>query len=224
MRARLPLISIAALLLGLSVAGLSNTGLADSPPRVPDRKSDARAPDAKSADGKVDRQAQVVAQPGRQKILDDLFDRLGKTQDASEAQGISGAIERVWMRSGSDTADLVMERAGTLIRQKDWKLAEDMLSRLIEIEPQWAEAWNRRASVRFFQQDSSGAMEDLAHVLHLEPRHFKALVGVGAILERNEKNAQALRVFRRVLEIHPQLDDIRKKVEKLSTDVEGREI
>jgi tetratricopeptide (TPR) repeat protein len=208
MRARLTLTSIAALLLGLSVVGLSDSGLADSPPRVPDRKSDARAPDAKSADGKVDRQAQVVAQPGRQKILDDLFDRLGKTQDASEAQGISGAIERVWMRSGSDTADLVMERAGILIRQKDWKLAEDMLSRLIEIEPQWAEAWNRRASVRFFQQNSSGAMEDLAHVLHLEPRHFKALVGVGAILERNERNAQALRVFRRVLEIHPQLDSM----------------
>lgn len=229
MRSRLPLVTIAALLLGIACAGLDGTGLgsttlADTLPQASDRKTNARAPELSAADSKVDRQAQAIAPAGRQRILDDLFDRLGKTQDPSEAQGISGAIERVWMRSGSDTADLVMERAGTLIGQKDWTLAEELLSRLVEIEPQWAEAWSRRASVRFFQQDTSGAMEDLVHVLHLEPRHFKALVGVGAILERNEQTAQALRVFRRVLEINPQLDDIRKKVEKLRIDVEGREI
>ncbi|MDB5643677.1 MAG: uncharacterized protein JWN07_2994 [Hyphomicrobiales bacterium] len=224
MRARLTLVSTAALLLGIVAAGLSGAGLADTPPRAPDQKNAARASDAKPGDSKPDQQAQAAQPAGRQKILDDLFDRLSKTSDAAESQGIAGAIQRVWMRSGSDTADIVMDRAGTLIRQKDWKLAEDMLSRLVDIEPQWAEAWNRRATVRFFQQDTSGAMEDLAHVLQLEPRHFTALVGLGAILERSEKNAQALRVFRRVLEINPQLDEIRKKVEKLSIDVEGREI
>jgi len=224
MHVRLTNVSIAALLLGLASAGLGPAALADTPQRMPDRKFDTRAPETKPAAGKNDRPLQASVPTGRQKILDDLFDRLGKTRDEGEAQGIAGAIERVWMRSGSDTADLVMDRASALIGQKDWKLAEELLTRLVEIEPQWAEAWNRRASVRFVQRDTSGAMEDLAHVLHLEPRHFKALVGVGAILERNEQNAQALRVFRRALEINPQLEDIRKKVEKLGIEVEGREI
>jgi tetratricopeptide (TPR) repeat protein len=224
MRARLTLVSIAALLLGIAGSGLVGTGLADTPPRAPDQKNAARASPPKVAEAKPDPSAQVVQPAGRQKILDDLFDRLGKTRDEAEAQGIAGAIQRVWSRSGSDTADIVMERAGTLIRQKDWKLAEEMLNRLVDIEPQWAEAWNRRATVRFFQRDTTGAMEDLAHVLQLEPRHFTALVGVGAILERNEQNAQALRVFRRVLEINPRLDEIQKKVDKLSIEVEGREI
>lgn len=219
MRPRLTLVSVAALLLSIAGAGLVTTSVADTPPRGPDQKNAARVPDAKP-----DQSTQVVQPAGRQKILDDLFDRLGKTKDEAEAQGIAGAIQRVWSRSGSDTADIVMERAGTLIRQKDWKLAEEMLNRLVDIEPQWAEAWNRRATVRFFQRDATGAMEDLAHVLQLEPRHFTALVGVGAILERNEQNAQALRVFRRVLEINPQLEDIQKKVDKLSIEVEGREI
>ncbi|MDB5545640.1 MAG: hypothetical protein JWO64_2789 [Hyphomicrobiales bacterium] len=219
MRARLTLVSIAALLLGIAAAGLAGPSVADTPPHTPDQKNAARVPDAKP-----DQSVQVVQPAGRQKILDDLFDRLGKTRDEAEAQGIAGAIQRVWSRSGSDTADIVMERAGKLIGQKDWKLAEEMLDRLVDIEPQWAEAWNRRATVRFFQRDTPGAMEDLAHVLQLEPRHFTALVGVGAILERNEQNAQALRVFRRVLEINPQLEEIRKKVDKLSIEVEGREI
>jgi tetratricopeptide (TPR) repeat protein len=221
MRAGPKLASIAVLLLA-SVG----SGLADAPTRPSDPKSTARAADPKAVDPKAaDAKPEQSIQPaGRQKILEDLFGRLEKTQDATEAQGISGAIQRVWMRSGSDTADLVMERAGTLIQKKDWKTAEDMLDRLVDIEPQWAEAWNRRATVRFFQRDTTGAMEDIAHVLQLEPRHFTAMVGLGAILERNEQNAQALRVFRRVLEINPQLEEIRKKVDKLSIEVEGREI
>ena len=219
MRARWTLVSIVTLLLGTAGAGV-----ADTPPRAQDPKSTARASDAKPGESKPDPAAQAAQPAGRQKILEDLFGRLEKTRDAAEAQGIAGAIQRVWMRSGSDTADLVMERASTLMRQKDWKLAEDMLDRLVVIEPQWAEAWNRRATVRFFQRDASGAMEDLAHVLQLEPRHFTAMVGLGAILERNEQNAQALRVFRRALEINPQLDEIQKKVDKLSIEVEGREI
>ncbi len=191
------------LLIATLVSGISGMAQAQSPSSAP---------------------VQAPQPAGRQDILDELFQRLEKTRDADEAKGISGAIERVWMRSGSDTADLLMERASTIIRQKDWKLAEDLLDRLIEIEPQWAEVWNKRATVRFFADDSSGAMEDLAHVLQLEPRHFTALVGVGVILEKTERNAEALRVFRRALEINPQLDEVRAKVEKLTITVEGRDI
>jgi tetratricopeptide (TPR) repeat protein len=196
------------------IAGAATLAHAQNSPQTPS-KSPERAAQPSDA----------PAQPaGRQKILDELFERLAKAQDRNEARGLVGAIERVWARSGSDTADLLMERVTALFRQKDFKVARDMLDRLIEIEPQWSESWSRRATTRFMDRDYAGAMEDLAHVLKLEPRHFMALVGVGTILEREENKAQALRVFRRALEINPQLDEIRTKVEKLTIEVDGREI
>jgi tetratricopeptide (TPR) repeat protein len=202
------------------IAGAASFGHAQTAPKTQDRA--ASPPPAAT---QPTPQAQAPLQPaGRQKILDELFDRLAKAQDRDEARGIAGAIERVWSRSGSDTADLLMERVTGLFRQKDFKVARDMLDRLVEIEPQWSEAWSRRATTRFLDRDYAGAMEDLAHVLQIEPRHFMALVGVGTILEREENKAQALRVFRRALEINPQLDEIRTKVEKLTIDVDGREI
>lgn len=206
-------LSVAALMAGAATLAHAQTA-PQAPPKVLERAN----PPAASAEA-------APAQPaGRQKILDELFDRLAKAKDRDEARGLVGAIERVWSRSGSDTADLLMERVTALFRQKDFKIARDMLDRLTEIEPQWSEVWSRRATTRFMDRDYAGAMEDLAHVLRIEPRHFMALVGVGSILEREENKAQALRVFRRALEINPQLDEIRSKVEKLMIEVDGREI
>jgi tetratricopeptide (TPR) repeat protein len=208
-------LSIAALIAGATPFAHAQTG-----PKGQDHAATPAPSTAQPAP-----QAAAPMQPaGRQKILDELFERLAKAQDRAEARGIAGAIQRVWSRSGSDTADLLMERVTGLFRQKDFKVARDMLDRLVEIEPQWSEAWSRRATLRFLDRDHAGAMQDLAHVLQIEPRHFMALVGVGTILEREENKAQALRVYRRALEINPQLDDIRTKVEKLTIDVDGREI
>lgn len=208
-------LSIAALIAGATPFAYAQTGA----------KGQDRAATPAPSTAQPTPQAAAPMQPaGRQKILDELFERLAKAQDRAEARGIAGAIERVWSRSGSDTADLLMERVTGLFRQKDFKVARDMLDRLVEIEPQWSEAWSRRATLRFLDRDHAGAMQDLAHVLQIEPRHFMALVGVGTILEREENKAQALRVYRRALEINPQLDDIRTKVEKLTIDVDGREI
>ena len=168
---------------------------------------------------------QKPAQPaGRQKILDELFDRLGKAQDDSEAKGIAGAIDRVWMRSGSDTADLLMNRAMQAISHKNWKLSQDLLDKVVVIDPYWAEAWNKRATARFFTEDYFGSMADLAEVLKLEPRHYAALTGMGFILQRTGFDKRALQVFRRALEINPQQEDIRKTVEKLTLEVEGQPI
>jgi Tfp pilus assembly protein PilF len=165
-----------------------------------------------------------VAEPPQQRLLDDLFSRLARSRDKEESQGIAGAIERVWMRSGSDTADLLMSRAVTAMQGKDLQLAETLLTQVIKIEPDWAEAWNKRATVRFEQDDLSGSMEDIAQVLAHEPRHFGALTGMGVILQRVGLDKDALKVYRQALKVYPQLEDIRTLVDKLTIEVEGREI
>ena len=161
---------------------------------------------------------------GRQKVLDDLFERLGKARDEAEARGVKGAIERVWMHSGSDTADLLMTRAMQALQRKDYGLSKELLGSIVEIEPQWAEAWNKRATVRYLADDFMGAMEDIAHVLALEPRHFAALSGMGFILQSRGFDKRALEAFRKALEINPRQEEIRSLVDKLTIEVEGRGI
>ena len=161
---------------------------------------------------------------GRRKVLDELFERLAKAQDEVEAKGLTGAIERVWMHSGSDTADLLMGRAMQALQRKDYTLCQDLLGSIVEIEPQWAEAWNKRATVRYMADDALGAMQDIAHVLSLEPRHFGALSGMGFILQGRGFDKRALEAFRKALEINPRHEEMRRLVDKLSLEVDGREI
>jgi len=163
-------------------------------------------------------------QKGRQKVLDDLFDRLAKAKDDVEAKGVSGAIERVWMYSGSDTADLLMGRAMQALKRKDYALSQELLNAVVEIEPDWAEAWNKRATVRYLADDAMGSMQDIARVIKLEPRHFGALSGMGFILQRSGFDKRALEAFRKALEISPQQEEIRRLVEKLTLSVEGQGI
>jgi len=187
------------------------------------------APAMAAGDGKAGASSSAQAKPadpeqGRRKVLDELFERLAKAQDAVEARGVSGAIERVWMHSGSDTADLLMGRAMQAFQRKDYALSQELLNAVVEIEPDWAEAWNKRATVRYLADDAMGSMQDIARVLKLEPRHFGALSGMGFILQRSGFDKGALEAFRKALEISPQQEEIRRLVEKLTLSVEGQGI
>ena len=99
-----------------------------------------------------------------------------------------------------------------------------LLDKILVLEPDWAEAWNKRATLRFLEDDDAGSMEDLSHVLALEPRHFGALSGLGFILKRNGMNKGALAALRKALAIYPENPDIQKAVDELTPDVEGRDL
>lgn len=193
-------------------------------PRATPRETEVKPEPVKPADPKFRPRPVVREATQRAKILDELFQRLGATTDAEEGKGIAGAIERVWLRSGSDTADLLMSRAVAAVQAKDTPLALELLDKVVAIEPGWAEGWNKRATVRFMADDMNGAMADIDRVLKLEPRHFGALSGMGFILERTGLDKRALEIFRHVLTIYPGLPDINKLVDKLAPEVEGRDI
>ncbi|WP_156964483.1 tetratricopeptide repeat protein [Methylocapsa aurea] len=160
----------------------------------------------------------------RQQMLDDLFTRLHSAVSPDEAQGVAQAIERIWLHSRSDTANLLMERALSAIKDQHYPLALTLLDRLVSLEPDWAEAWNQRATTRFLADDVNGAMADIDQVMKLEPRHFSALAGMGMILQRAGLEKRALEIFKRALEIYPQQPDLEKSVEKLTLEIEGRDI
>ncbi|MGA2638011.1 tetratricopeptide repeat protein [Methylocella sp.] len=160
----------------------------------------------------------------RQRALDELFKHLGAAADPEEAKGFADAIQHIWLQSQSDTANLIMQRAMLASRMRNYPLALTLLDRLVALEPNWAEAWNQRATVRFLAEDFDGSMADIDKVLKLEPRHFGALTGMGVILQREGLDKRALEVFNKALEIYPAQPDLKDSVDKLTLDVNGRDI
>ena len=164
------------------------------------------------------------AEQKRGATLDDLFSRLAAAKDETEAKGVASLIERRWMRSGSDTADLLMARAGEAIKAEDFPLAIELLDRVIALQPAWAEAWNRRATAFYLLDDPASAMSDIRQVLAREPRHFAAWAGLGHIYLASGDKARALDAFRRALAIHPHHEAARTAVERLAPEIEGRDL
>ncbi|MGO9755773.1 MAG: hypothetical protein ACLPNY_04075 [Roseiarcus sp.] len=161
------------------------------------------------------------AQTRREK-LDDLFARLAASSDAAETSGIVLAIDRLQLESGSSTGDFLMARAIAAVETRNVETSLALLDKIVILQPEWAEAWNKRATVRHLAGDDEGSMADIAHVLILEPRHFGALSGLGMILESRGFRDDALRAYRRALEIAPQLPSLRAAVDRLTAAVNGQ--
>lgn len=197
------------------------------PPRRPVTQSQGpqeRAKAARAAALKQARAPHATHAALRARALDALFQRLAEASDADEATGIAAAIERVWMESDSDTASLLMSRAVSAQEAGHLPLALTLYDKVLALAPDWAEAWDKRATTRFLGDDLEGAMADLQKTLQLEPRHFSALVAVGFIRERQGQNKRALDAFRKALALNPQQPEIKAIVDKLQIEVEGRDI
>jgi tetratricopeptide (TPR) repeat protein len=206
----------------------SEGGPADpGPPKRPVTQSlspEQKAKAAKAAALKLARAPHATHAALRAQALDALFKRLAAASDADEATGIAAAIERVWMESDSDTASLLMSRALSAQEAGHLPLALTLYDKVLALAPDWAEAWDKRATTRFLGDDLQGAMADLQKTLQLEPRHFSALVAIGFILEREGQDRHALDAFRRALALNPQQPEIKAIVDKLQVEVEGRDI
>jgi tetratricopeptide (TPR) repeat protein len=185
----------------------------------------AWANDVRPPDAAAEPQAKPPAEPEAKTPAEaaaELFDRLAHTQDADEAAGIVSAISRLWLASGSDTSDLLMSRALQAMQEKSFPLALEVLDSVVDLQPDWAEAWNKRATVRYLAGDSQGSMADIAETLKREPRHLGALAGLGAILEEAGRREEALQVYQRGLDIAPHYGPMKDAVERLKAALAGQ--
>jgi tetratricopeptide (TPR) repeat protein len=160
----------------------------------------------------------------RTQNLDFLFGALKVAPDAETAKAIEERIWALWFVSGSDTADLLMTRVKTAMEAKDLDLAVELLDSIVELKPDYVEAWNRRATIFFMKKDYGRALADIRQVLAREPRHFGALSGLGLIMQEFGDDKRALEMFRRALAVNPHLERIPDVVKVLTEKVEGRDI
>ncbi len=156
--------------------------------------------------------------------LDFLFDALKAAPDDASAKAVEDRIWALWLASGSDTANLLMSRVKAAVEAQDLDLAIKLLTAIIELKPDYVEAWNRRATIYYMKREFGASLADIRQVLAREPRHFGAISGLGMILQEFGDEKNALEVFRRALAIHPRLPKIPDLVKQLSEKVEGRDI
>lgn len=210
--------SASALFLGLALAGSLGVGASPAQTAAPPR------PGAVAPSDKTDNPVTPTAsQRGPAATLDRLFERLHDAKTQEEAEGVARLIQRRWARSGSDTADLLMTRAQKALGDKQTEIAIELLDRIISLQPDWAEAWNQRANALYIAGDSIRSMLDIGEALKREPRHYGAMMGLGLILRQQGDDKAAMVAFRRALTIYPEFDAVKKAVDSLKSDVDGRD-
>lgn len=161
----------------------------------------------------------ATAEERREQRIDRMFEQLAKSDDKERADRIGRHIMRRLAQSGSDTVDLLMERAGLAMEAKNYGLALDLLDGVVRMEPDFAEGWNRRATVNFLAGNYGQSVADIEQVLRREPRHWGALVGLAMILVSLDRKAEAVPVMDRALAVYPFLEDLKERRDRLAVEL-----
>lgn len=160
----------------------------------------------------------------RDERLATLFETLTTTKNPFLAKKAEEEILKTWSRSDSETINLLMQWATGAIEKREFGKALDFLDNIIRLEPNFAEGWNKRATVYYMQQELGRSIADVEQTLALEPRHFGALAGLGLMLRDMGQSEEALFALRQALEANPTLDRVREAITKLEKTAEGRDI
>ena len=156
--------------------------------------------------------------------LDLLFAQLKQAGSPEEAKPIEEKIGSVFLQSNSASIELLMTRAQAALTASDKDTAKQLYDAIVQVAPDYAEGWHMRAVFQRANNDDAGAMNSLEHVVLLNPRQFAAMYELGNMLEDYGNKDGALKLYRRALDLDPQLEGARKHVDALSRDVEGQGI
>ena len=135
--------------------------------------------------------------------LNNLFKKLNKTENQQEISDIIKDIWDIWYEVDDPKVIEYFEKGIQAMRIRNYPLAVRFFNNLIEEDPNFAEAWNKRATVYFMMGDFDKSMQDIIKTLELEPRHFGALDGMGLIFIHQGQYQQAIDVYDKMLEIFP---------------------
>ena len=157
----------------------------------------------------------------RSSRLERLYASLASAKTPDDAKRFEASIDQIWSESGSPTADLLAERAVELVTGDDQAGALELLHEALEVKPDYAEGWNKRATLFFLRGDYVSAMSSLREALRHEPRHYGAWAGLGKILQQTGDEKRALDAYRRALAIHPHLEGLKDDAGKLADKLRG---
>lgn len=156
--------------------------------------------------------------------LEDLFNRLQSATSLAEAAPTEELIWQIWFEHEDQSIASQMARGVSQMNANDLSGALATFDRLVVAAPDFAEAWNRRATLHFMMGNYEASEADIVKTLELEPFHFGALSGRGLVLLSQGKYLEARNAFSRALEVHPNMPSVRANIEEITKYLDSRTI
>ena len=148
-------------------------------------------------------------------FLNELFIKLHSKSNQYNYDVIISKIWDIWLKSDDVSIDRDFQIALSLMKKFQYKQSIIFFSRVIEKKPDFAEAWNKRATAYYLIGDYEKSISDINYTLILEPRHFGAMDGLALIFIKSKKYSQALEIYREILKILPYSRNIKSKIKIL---------
>ena len=171
--------------------------------------------DIKKADLETRRRA--TAWLGEVGVIADAPVLIGALSDADEVVRTLAehSVWQVWGRSGDPEADGLLQVGIEEMNRGDGPAAVETFTKAIQRKPDFAEAWNKRATVYFLMGEHEKSLKDCDEVMKRNPAHFGALAGYGQIYLQLDQPERALTYFRRALRVNPNMRGVQQVIPQL---------
>ncbi|HJR00094.1 MAG TPA: tetratricopeptide repeat protein [Methylomirabilota bacterium] len=199
-----------ALLLGLTVLVAGVSAQDRSPLTREQALADMKKPD-------LETRRRATAWLGEIGVFADAPVLIGALTDADEVVRTLAehSVWQVWGRSGDAEADRLLQAGIEQMSHGDGPGAVETFTKAIQRKPDFAEAWNKRATVYFLMGEHQKSLEDCDEVMKRNPAHFGALAGYGQIYLQLDQPERALGYFRRALRVNPNLRSVEQIIPQL---------
>ncbi len=145
--------------------------------------------------------------------LDKLFFNLKVNADLGLSQQLTSEIWRIWSEHNKKEINDLFQDGENAMYKKEYETALEKFNKIVVLAPNFAEGWNKRATVYFLMGDYHASLVDIEKTLRLEPRHFGALSGQGQCYFELQKFQSALNAFEKALAVNPWLYDVYRNIE-----------
>ena len=160
----------------------------------------------------------------RESQLDNLFNQL-KEDDTSVNLKAEMEIWTIWSTHPSkENLTNLLAKGSILVNEKKFNQAYDIFSRVIFLDSNWSEAWNKRATILYMMGRYKESQNDIDQVLKLEKRHFGALAGQGLVSIALENYEKAIQSYKEVEKIYPNLESPKIMIPKIKELIKSKSI
>ncbi|MFO1349932.1 MAG: hypothetical protein U1F68_04315 [Gammaproteobacteria bacterium] len=156
--------------------------------------------------------------------LDELFARLKASRDMVESRALETQIWEIWSDSGRLDVNEMMKRGVDAMIGRRLDEALVIFNQIVQILPNFAEGWNKRATVFYLKNDYADSVKDVQRTLSLEPRHFGAISGMGLIFMETGDDVGAVKAFEDVLKLYPQSPSVQDNIDRLKEKIRKKMI
>lgn len=156
--------------------------------------------------------------------LSELFSQLQMASSPAKASQLEAEIWSIWSEAGNPDIDKVYEIGSQALALGDLTTALKIFDAIVAKAPNFAEGWNKRATIYFMMDRYEDSLADIDRTLELEPHHFGALSGLGLVNIKLDRDEAALDAFERVLKVSPQSDSAKANIEFVKQRIKDKSI